>query len=156
MRDNLTLPALRRRGRWWFVARKWQADQAASAVESLGIRPNLPSLLVKQLSGGNQQKVLLAKWLGTGPSVLILHEPTQGVDIGARHDILMALRRAADQGMAVILVSSEPEDLAAACDRVVVYGTHHKLIELHTPTPDALIDEVYGSDPTLTTTQRGA
>jgi len=98
MRDNISLPALNQKGKPWFVARKWQRDNAEAAVQTLGIRPNLPTILVKQLSGGNQQKVLLAKWLSIGPSVLVLHEPTQAVDVGARQDILAALRRAAEGG----------------------------------------------------------
>ena len=78
--------------------------------------------MIKELSGGNQQKVLLAKWMNTGPALLVLHEPTQAVDIGARTDILHALQRAADSGVAILLVSSEPEDLVATCDRILVYG----------------------------------
>src|SRR6201996_586447 len=95
VRDNISLPKLTRRGRPWFVARRWQQDDAATAARTLGIRPSTPSILVKQLSGGNQQKVLLAKWLNAGPALLVLHEPTQAVDIGARTDILHALQRAA-------------------------------------------------------------
>ena len=143
MRDNISLPGLARKGRPWFVARSWQREDADAAVRTLGIRPNLPSILVKQLSGGNQQKVLLAKWLAIGPSVLVLHEPTQAVDVGARQDILGALRRAADTGMAVILVSSEPEDLAAACDRVLVYRAGEGLAEADSTTPDVLIEQIY-------------
>jgi ribose transport system ATP-binding protein len=146
MRDNISLPALKQKGRPWFVARKWQRDSAESAVRLLDIRPNLPNILVKQLSGGNQQKVLLAKWLSIGPSVLVLHEPTQAVDIGARQDILTALRRAADDGMAVILVSSEPEDLAAACDRVLIYNGETGMVESDSTTPDLLIEQIYGAD----------
>jgi ribose transport system ATP-binding protein len=146
MRDNISLPALRTKGRPWFVARGWQRDGAEAAVRTLGIRPNLPSLLVKQLSGGNQQKVLLAKWLSLGPSVLVLHEPTQAVDVGARKDILDALRRAADGGMAVVVVSSEPEDLAAACDRVLIYREGDGMVEADASAPDVLIDQIYRTD----------
>jgi len=75
VRDNISLPALRKRGHPWFVARRWQQEDAEAAARTLGIRPRTPSILVKQLSGGNQQKVLLAKWLNTGPALLVLHEP---------------------------------------------------------------------------------
>ncbi len=146
MRDNISLPALNKKGRPWFVARKWQRDSTAAAVQSLDIRPNLPNILIKQMSGGNQQKVLLAKWLSIGPSVLVLHEPTQAVDVGARQDILTALRRAADNGMAVILVSSEPEDLATACDRVLIYREGVGTVETDCATPDILIEQIYGTD----------
>jgi ribose transport system ATP-binding protein len=141
--DNISLPSLRPRGRPWFVARHWQREVAENAVDSLGIRPPTPSSLVKQLSGGNQQKVLLAKWLAVGPRVLVLHEPTQGVDVGARRDILIALQRAADSGVGVILVSSEPDDLAAACDRVLIYDSGGGLRQVQSSAPHELIKQLY-------------
>jgi ribose transport system ATP-binding protein len=146
VRDNISLPKLNRLGRPWFVARRWQQDDAAAAVKTLGIRPSTPSILVKQLSGGNQQKVLLAKWLNAGPALLVLHEPTQAVDIGARTDILHALQRAANTGVAVLLVSSEPEDLVATCDRILVYGRQVGLRPAQASTPEQLIEEVYATN----------
>jgi len=146
VRDNISLPKLTRLGRPWFVARRWQQDDAAAAVQTLGIRPSTPSILVKQLSGGNQQKVLLAKWLNAGPALLVLHEPTQAVDIGARTDILHALQRAADTGVAVLLVSSEPEDLVATCDRILVYGHQVGLRPAQAATPEQLIEEIYATN----------
>jgi ribose transport system ATP-binding protein len=146
VRDNISLPKLTRNGRPWFVARRWQQDDADAAVKTLGIRPSTPSILVKQLSGGNQQKVLLAKWLTVGPDLLVLHEPTQAVDIGARTDILHALQRAADTGVAVLLVSSEPEDLVATCDRILVYGHQVGLRPAQAATPEQLIEEIYATN----------
>ena len=147
VRDNISLPGLRRRGHAWFVGRRWQREEAEAAVHELGIRPPAPTMLIKQLSGGNQQKVLLAKWLTVGPTVLVLHEPTQAVDVGARQDILHALRRAADSGVAVVLVSSEPGDLAAACDRVLIYRGPSTgragVYEAPTTAPDDLINQIY-------------
>ena len=146
VRDNISLPKLTRNGRPWFVARRWQQDDADAAVKTLGIRPSNPSILVKQLSGGNQQKVLLAKWLTVGPDLLVLHEPTQAVDIGARTDILHALQRAANTGVAVLLVSSEPEDLIATCDRILVYGHQVGLRPAQAATPEQLIEEIYATN----------
>jgi len=146
MRDNISLPRLRHRGRPWFVSRGWQLSEAESAIDTLGIKPRTPLTLIKELSGGNQQKVLLAKWLTMGPKVLVLHEPTQAVDVGARRDILHALRRAADSGVAVVLVSSEAEDLVAVCDRVLIYSPATGLCEAATTTPDALIGQIYATD----------
>jgi ribose transport system ATP-binding protein len=146
VRDNISLPKLTRRGRPWFVARRWQQDDADAAVKTLDIRPGNPSILVKQLSGGNQQKVLLAKWLTAGPSLLVLHEPTQAVDIGARTEILHALQRAADTGVAVLLVSSEPEDLVATCDRILVYGREVGLRPARADSPEQLIEEIYATN----------
>jgi ribose transport system ATP-binding protein len=146
VRDNISLPKLTRNGRPWFVARRWQQDDADAAVKTLDIRPSTPSILVKQLSGGNQQKVLLAKWLTVGPNLLVLHEPTQAVDIGARTDILHALQRAANTGVAVLLVSSEPEDLVATCDRILVYGHQVGLRPAQAATPEQLIEEIYATN----------
>jgi ribose transport system ATP-binding protein len=146
VRDNISLPKLTRLGRPWFVARRWQQNDADTAVKTLDIRPSNPSILVKQLSGGNQQKVLLAKWLNAGPALLVLHEPTQAVDIGARTDILHSLQRAADTGVAVLLVSSEPEDLVATCDRILVYGHQVGLRPARATTPEQLIEEIYATN----------
>jgi ribose transport system ATP-binding protein len=150
VRDNIMLPALRRQGRPWFVARHWQAQATAQAAETLDIRPRNPSLLVKQLSGGNQQKVLLAKWLHVGPTVMILHEPTQAVDVGARHDILRALQAAAGTGVAVIVVSSETEDLAAVCDRILIYTGSGDLVEADKSAATPLLEQVFRSSQSVT------
>ena len=117
--ENLTLPRVGRRGR--VVLRSgWQASEFAEAVRLLDIAPARRHLPCSSFSGGNQQKLLLAKWLLNRPGVVILHEPTQAVDIGARMDILRAIRAAADEGATVVFASIEPQDLAAVCDRVVV------------------------------------
>jgi ribose transport system ATP-binding protein len=75
---------------------------------------------VSSLSGGNQQKVVLAKWLATAPRVLMLDEPTRGVDVGAKAEIYAILRDLADQGMAILVVSSELPELMTLCDRILV------------------------------------
>jgi ribose transport system ATP-binding protein len=102
---------------------------------------------VKTLSGGNQQKVLLAKWMGASPRVLVLHEPTQAVDVGARRDILLAVTRAAARGIAVVLVSGEPADLVAVCDRVLVADPRHGLTEVQVSTADDLLVHIYRQHP---------
>jgi len=143
VRDNLTLPVIRRRGRRWFLGSTWQAGAAERAVREFDIRPRSTDRLVKTLSGGNQQKVLLAKWLGASPVVLVLHEPTQAVDVGARRDILLAIRRAADDGATVVLVSGEPSDLCVICDRIHVAQPGGGLVEVASRTPDELLEHVY-------------
>jgi ribose transport system ATP-binding protein len=143
VRDNVSLPTLRANGSRWFVGRKWQHETTTKAIDTLGIRPNAPMRLVSELSGGNQQKVLLAKWMSLGPRLLILHEPAQAVDVGARQDLLTAIHRAADNGVAVLLVSVEASDLAAACDRILVYHGPDRLQEIRTTDPDTVLDTVY-------------
>lgn len=99
-------------------------DQPLSAaVAEIGQRVGLragPRMLVRNLSGGNQQKVVLAKWLLNRPSLLILDEPTRGIDVGARHDIYTLINELAAQGAGILVISSEIEELLGLCDRILV------------------------------------
>ncbi|MBC9735201.1 sugar ABC transporter ATP-binding protein [Nocardioides marmotae] len=149
VRDNLALPSLRRRGSAWLVKRGWQEELTDDAVRRLGIKARSGDDLVKELSGGNQQKVLFAKWLSTDPDLLVLHEPTQAVDVGARADLLRAIGAAAAAGRGVLLVSTEPTDLVEICDRVLVLHPGVEPREMHTDDPDALLEAVYAT-PTTT------
>jgi ribose transport system ATP-binding protein len=101
--------------------RRMRGD-AAQLLDDFDVRPRDPDAEYASLSGGNQQKVLLAKWLQTKPQILLLHEPTQGVDIGAREQIFNLLREEARRGTTIICASSDHEQLAAICDRVLVFG----------------------------------
>ncbi|MFJ5780160.1 sugar ABC transporter ATP-binding protein [Streptomyces sp. NPDC093094] len=127
--SNVTLPRVTKRGRF-FLGRNWQHEEFRSAVATFGITPALPNAPVASFSGGNQQKLLLSKWLLNSPQVLIACEPTQAVDVGARLDILRALRAAANEGKAVVIVSIEVQDLAAVCDRVIVLRPGQTHLEL--------------------------
>jgi ABC-type sugar transport system ATPase subunit len=102
-------------------------DQQAKQLQ---LYPAEPARLVSQLSGGNQQKILLGKWLATGPSVLMLDEPTRGVDIGAKQLIHETVARLADEGMSILLVSSDLPELVALSDRVVVLRRGHLVREM--------------------------
>jgi ribose transport system ATP-binding protein len=93
---------------------------AESQIATLGIRCTGPSQMVADLSGGNQQKVVLAKCLSTNPAVLLLDEPTRGVDVGARREIYSLLFSLAEQGMAILFVSSEMEEALGIADRLLV------------------------------------
>ncbi|WP_218916275.1 sugar ABC transporter ATP-binding protein [Intrasporangium calvum] len=143
IRDNIAIPSIRRRGRPWHVARRWQDEEARSSIRRLGIRTRSPHMLVKELSGGNQQKVLFAKWLSVQPDLLVLHEPTQAVDVGARVDILRSVIETAGQGVGVLLVSIEPADLAEVCDRILVHGHGGALREIRTEDPDDVLHAIY-------------
>jgi ABC-type sugar transport system ATPase subunit len=92
----------------------------ASTVEQLRIRTHSPRSVVSTLSGGNQQKVVLGKWLLTGPKVLMLDEPTRGVDVGAKAEIYRLLFEAARRGIGVLVSSSENPELLTLCDRILV------------------------------------
>jgi ribose transport system ATP-binding protein len=121
VRDNVTLPWLARHGRPWAAGGRWRAAQTQSVIDELGVRPADPSQLLSRLSGGNQQKVLLGKWLAGGPKLLLLHEPTQAVDVAARQDIVRAIHRVAGSGATVLVASSEVADLSLLCNRVLVF-----------------------------------
>jgi ribose transport system ATP-binding protein len=118
VRDNLSLPTLHRRGR--FIDRAYERDLCARSIAELGIRTAGGGQVVGSLSGGNQQKVVLGKWLAANPKVLVLDEPTRGVDVGARAEIYARLHELAGAGLAVLFVSSELEEVLSLADRVLV------------------------------------
>jgi ribose transport system ATP-binding protein len=120
VRENLLLPLLGKIRRGPLLNLAAGRALAASLIEKFGVKVANPGRPVRLLSGGNQQKVVLAKWLGTEPSILILDEPTAGVDIGTKSEILDRIRGLADEGRAVIIISSEYPELLAVSDRVLV------------------------------------
>ena len=140
--DNLTLPRVATKGRPWFIGRRWQSEEF-ELLRTLDIRPLDTDLPVGKLSGGNQQKVLLGKWLAGSPRLLLLHEPTQAVDVGARTDILNAVRDAAARGVAVVVASIHPADLAAVCDRVLVMSDGVVVDDVAQPTEQVLLERIY-------------
>jgi ribose transport system ATP-binding protein len=119
--DNVMVPVLRKYQSRVGLNRSRMRSDARKLLEHFDVRPPDPRLTYQSLSGGNQQKAMLAKWLQTKPSLLLLHEPTLGVDVGARRQIFQLARTAATDGTAVVCVSTDYEQLAAVCDRVVVF-----------------------------------
>jgi ribose transport system ATP-binding protein len=121
VRFNVTLAALDRYLRPWHTVdqRRERAD-VAEKIGELRVKTPNQTALVRNLSGGNQQKVVLAKCLLTGPSLLLLDEPTRGIDVGAKAEIHALMNRLAEQGTAVLVVSSELPELIGMCDRVLV------------------------------------
>jgi ribose transport system ATP-binding protein len=155
--DNLTLPRLRSSGTSYFVGNAWRNDEIADWLARLMVQPADAGTPARWLSGGNQQKVLLAKWLAGSPRLLILHEPTQGVDVGARSAILEALRDEAGRGTAIVVASLEAVDLAEICDRVLVFRGGVIGAELRPRSADEIIDAVYAaSTDELVQRQEGA
>ncbi|MFN8217840.1 MAG: sugar ABC transporter ATP-binding protein [Solirubrobacterales bacterium] len=119
---NLTLTDLQRlRGAAGYVSTRRERREAEEWVKRLDVRPPNPDLLLASLSGGNQQKVVIAKWLRLRPKVVLLDEPTQGVDVGAKAMIHALLRDAAAAGAAVVIASGDDEEIAEVCDRVCVF-----------------------------------
>lgn len=128
--DNVTLRVLQKYQSHLRLNRSRMRTDARSLLEQFDVRPPDPRVTYKSLSGGNQQKAMLAKWLQTKPSLLLLHEPAQGVDVGARQQIFQLTRKAAVDGAAVVWVSTDYEQLAAVCDRVVVFSRGRAVREL--------------------------
>jgi ribose transport system ATP-binding protein len=120
--ENMFLPDVGR----FFRAGRMRNGQMIREARALGaafeVHPNDPGLKLSALSGGNAQKVLVARWMNRTPSLLLLDEPTQGVDVGTRQQIFAALRKAAGDGMSIVCASSDAEQLADICDRVLVFA----------------------------------
>ena len=120
VRDNLLLPLLRKIERGLLIDDGKGKELADSLIQRFAVKVANPARPVRLLSGGNQQKVVIAKWLGTEPEVLIMDEPTAGVDIGTKTEILTMIRNLAEEGKAVIVISSEYAELLAVSDRVLI------------------------------------
>ncbi len=117
---NLAIASYDRLAKLGFVSRKKEIDYAVSAIKSYDIRPPMKQLPVGNLSGGNQQKVVLGRWLSRRPQVLLLDEPTAGVDVGVKHELYHLMRALALSGSVVIMVSSDLEELTHVSDRILV------------------------------------
>ncbi|MFC8131760.1 sugar ABC transporter ATP-binding protein [Streptomyces sp. NPDC057302] len=118
--NNVSVSTMSRFSRGGWVDRGAERKAAQKATRELSLRPDNPSAPVRTLSGGNQQKAVLARWLLRGCRVLLLDEPTRGVDVGARAELYAVIRRLADDGLAVLLVSSEVPEVLGLADRVLV------------------------------------
>jgi ribose transport system ATP-binding protein len=131
VRENLTLPLLSRMRRGPLLDDRKGRSLARELIERFSIKVANAERPIRRLSGGNQQKVVIAKWLGTAPDILVMDEPTAGVDIGTKSEILATIRELADRGMAVLVISSEYPELLAVSDRVVVLreGTVHRVLD---------------------------
>jgi ABC-type sugar transport system ATPase subunit len=120
VRENVVLPQLDPLVSWGRINRRKERQDSSAWATRLEVRPDGVEQPVAQLSGGNQQKVLLARWLRTIPKVLVLAEPTQGVDVGAKEAIHRQLEQAASAGAALVICSGDAKDLVMVCDRVIV------------------------------------
>lgn len=119
--SNISLPVLGRFFKSGRLRKDEESKHVQGLLDALDVRPPNPQMLLNLLSGGNQQKALLGKWFQRDPKVLLLDEPSQGVDIGARRDIFKRIREMATGGSTIILSSTDYDDLAHVCDRVLVF-----------------------------------
>lgn len=142
VRDNLNISARRHHlFGGLFVNRRWEADNAQRYIDRLSIRPRDPHARIGTLSGGNQQKVILARWLAENIELLVMDEPTRGIDVGARAEIYSILYELAERGKAIIVVSSDLPEVISVCDRVAVMreGRLVGIVERDDATPERLL-----------------
>src|SRR5437868_1084487 len=121
--DNLTIASLDAISTGPFVDRTRERAAVKRGIDSLHIRIGAPGDAVSTLSGGNQQKVVLAKWLMTEPRIILLNDPTRGIDVGTKQELYRLMRALADQGAAILFYSTDYDELIGCCDRVaIMYG----------------------------------
>ena len=129
-RENLTLPGMKRFRNGPLLSRQAETRRTGEWITALDVRPTDPERVFGTLSGGNQQKIIVAKWLDTKPAAAVLDEPTAGVDAAARASIYDQIRRAAHDGVGFLVCSSDVEDLASLCSRVLVLNAGRVTHEL--------------------------
>lgn len=130
VRENIILAMQAKRGVFRQISMKEQQEIADKYIEMLSIKTASRETLIKQLSGGNQQKVILARWLATNPDFLILDEPTRGIDIGTKTEIQKLVLKLAQEGKSIIFISSEIEEMMRTCSRMIVLRDGEKVGEL--------------------------
>ncbi|MFK3960182.1 sugar ABC transporter ATP-binding protein [Guptibacillus hwajinpoensis] len=125
LKDNIALPSLYSFAPKGLINEKSEEDFVELLIKRLTIKTESAKTSAKNLSGGNQQKVVIAKWIGIGPKVLILDEPTRGVDVGAKREIYQLMNELTDRGVAIIMVSSELPEVLGMSDRILVFREGH-------------------------------
>ena len=130
VRENMIMALQAKRGMFHLLSRKQQEEFTDKYIEMLQIKTASRETPIKSLSGGNQQKVIIGRWLLTNPDFLILDEPTRGIDVGTKTEIQKLVVKLAEQGMAVVFISSEIEEMLRTCDRMIVMRDGAKVGEL--------------------------
>ncbi len=157
VRENITLALLPRLTRAGVVDEKRQSEIVDRFIARLSIKTSSPEQKVRELSGGNQQKVLLARWLCTDPKLLILDEPTRGIDVGAKAEIQSLIKELADQGLGVLMISSELEEILEGSDRVFVLSDGQTVADLaraEVTEPRIMAAMAHGTDGALAAGER--
>lgn len=121
LRWNITMPSINQIARFSFIKHKYEKDKSKKYIEALKVKAPNDIVLAENLSGGNQQKVVIAKWLGAESEILIFDEPTRGIDVGAKSEIYRLIRKLAEEGKSIIMISSELPEILALSDRILVF-----------------------------------
>ena len=150
---NTIIASLDRFCRYHFVKDKRALHEANAMLESLSTRYSSINQTIASLSGGNQQKVIIGRWLMTGPKLLILDEPTRGIDVGSKSEIHRLISRLAQQGMAIILISSELPEVMGMSDRILTVRGGEIVAQHRRSEADAetLMKYAFGTIPAMTT-----
>ena len=130
VKNNIVLACMKQISRLGFVISRKRLALVNRYIEELRIKTPTPEQRIRNLSGGNQQKALLARWMATNPKLIILDEPTRGIDVGAKQEVERLVQQIASQGIGVLLISSEIPELVRNCDRVIVLREGEKVGEL--------------------------
>lgn len=120
IRENATMSAIQKISRLSFINKQQDKSIAGELSKKLRVKASSLEMLVKQLSGGNQQKVIITKCLATEPSIFIFDEPTRGIDVGAKYEIYKIMKELTEQGKSIIMISSEMPELIGMADRIIV------------------------------------
>ena len=147
VRENIILALQAKRGMFRLLSRAQQEEIADRYIDLVQIKTASKETLVKQLSGGNQQKVILARWLATDPDFLILDEPTRGIDVGTKSEIQKLIVKLAGEGKSVIFISSEIEEMLRTCNRMVIMRDGQKVGELdHELSQESVMKAIAGGE----------
>lgn len=149
--DNVAMPVYEKLKNSFGLTTKLVDAHANTLAGAAGVKPNIPAMPLASLSGGNAQKALMAKWLQVDPSLLLLDEPTQGVDVGARQQIWDALDRTSEAGASILIASTDYEQLAQICHRVLIFARGEIVAELtgSALTKDEIAEHCYRSMPKI-------
>ena len=139
--SNITLPALKQLCPTHILKKDKMVDFADDLSKKLGVKTQSVHLPASSLSGGNQQKVVIAKWIGLSPSIIIMDEPTRGIDIGAKRDIYDLMNDLTNEGVSIIMVSSELPEILGMSDRVMVIHENSVagILDRETATPESIM-----------------
>jgi simple sugar transport system ATP-binding protein len=147
VRENIILALQAKTGMFKLIPMSRQIEIADDFIKILQIKTASRETLIKQLSGGNQQKVILARWLATNPEFLILDEPTRGIDVGTKTEIQKLVLKLADEGKSIIFISSEIEEMLRTCSRMVVLRDGAKVGEItENLSQDTVMKAIAGGD----------
>jgi ABC-type sugar transport system ATPase subunit len=140
--DNITMAKFSTVSHFGVISTRAMTEQSRVVAREFGFNESRVGAIVRNLSGGNQQKVLLGKWRHRKPRVLLVDEPTRGIDVGAKEEILATLQRLAQEGLGIVIVSSELEEVVAASDRVLVLSEGHAVAELRATDAPILVQDI--------------